>query len=257
MTPTIRKSQDGFTMIEILVTLSIFLAVLLAIFQVFDTGQATYNRGTKKQDIQQNARMAMDEIVKRMRVAGYISENFDTDTTNDVTLGNLGVYVATNNVLALYGDLDGTSQITPTPALPWSNVFLFCFYKKNATDLTGVLLSKKGDRATLANYQCNCPAPLTDCTQGGDVLADNVTDLKFTYFNANNAQIASPVDTIGLDGIGLPAGTVNLPNSILGATPNRVSIRTVVVKLQVTESVVRENAQRYTLTSTIRLRNQN
>jgi hypothetical protein len=98
---------------------------------------------------------------------------------------------------------------------------------------------------------------LADCTQGGDVLADNVTDLQFTYFDANNNQIASPVDAVGSNPLGLPAGTAGLPNSILATTTNRQSIRTVVVKLQVSEAVNREDAQRYTLTSTIRLRNQN
>jgi len=159
--------------------------------------------------------------------------------------------------------MDGTYQLPATP-LPWSNVFLYCFYKTNAADTTGVLLAKKGTtpaggtdgRVTLANYQCNCP-PLADCTQGGDVLADNVTDLQFTYFDANNNQIASPVDAVGSNPLGLPAGTAGLPNSILATTTNRQSIRTVVVKLQVSEAVNREDAQRYTLTSTIRLRNQN
>ena len=266
MMPTIRGSRDGFTMIETMFTLTIFMLVLLGVYQVLDSGHSTYTRGTKKQDVQQTARLAMDEMVKRFRMAGYISENFDTpNLAADIAPARFGVYVATSTVLAVYGDMDGTYQIPATP-LPWSNVFLYCFYKKNATDTTGLLLAKKGTtpaggtdgRVTLANYQCNC-APLTDCTQGGDVLADNVTDLQFTYFDANNNQIASPVDGVGANPLGLP-NTAGLPNSILPPTisnTNRQSIRTVVVKLQVSEAVNREDAQRYTLTSTIRLRNQN
>ena len=264
MMPTIRGSRDGFTMIETMFTLTIFLLVLLGVYQVLDSGHSTYTRGTKKQDVQQTARLAMDEMVKRFRMAGYISENFDTpNLVTDIAPARFGVYVATSTVLAVYGDMDGTYQIPATP-LPWSNVFLYCFYKTNAANTTGVLLGKKGTtpaggtdgRVTLANYQCNC-APLADCTQSGDVLADNVTDLQFTYFDANNNQVASPVDGVGSNPLGLPAGTAGLPNSILATTTNRQSIRTVVVKLQVSEAVTREDAQRYTLTSTIRLRNQN
>ena len=270
MMPTIRGSRDGFTMVETMFTLTIFLLVLLGVYQVLDSGHSTYTRGTKKQDVQQTARLAMDEMVKRFRMAGYISENFDTpNLVADVAPARFGVYVATSTVLALYGDTDGTYQLPATP-LPWSNVFLYCFYKTNAANTTGVLLAKKSTapvntdpRVTLANYQCNCPsAPLGDCTQGGDVLADNVTDLQFTYFDANNVQIVPPavgggIDNVGSNPLGLPAGTGGLPGSILATTTNRQSIRTVVVKLQVSEAVNREDAQRYTLTSTIRLRNQN
>ncbi|MCX5735126.1 MAG: prepilin-type N-terminal cleavage/methylation domain-containing protein [candidate division NC10 bacterium] len=271
--PTIRGSRDGFTMIETMFTLTIFMLVLLGVYQVLDSGHSTYTRGTKKQDVQQTARLAMDEMVKRLRMAGYIPENFDTpNLAADIAPARFGVYVATSTVLAVYGDMDGTLPPPPTaaPALPWSNVFLYCFYKKDAADpKTWVLLGKKGTttppgtdgRVILANYQCNC-APLTDCTQSGDVLADNVTDLQFTYFDANNNQIVPPVvgggiDNVGANPLGLPAGTAGLPGSILASTTNRQSIRTVGVKLQVSEAVNREDAQRYTLTSTIRLRNQN
>ena len=225
----------------------------------------------------------MDEMVKRLRMAGYISENFDNpNLAADIAPAEFGVYVATSSVLAAYGDMDGTFQPAAIPGLPWSNVFLYCWWKRPAADCTatygtnnlphvgecGVLLGKKGTttppgtdgRVTLANYQCNCPsAPSADCTRGGDVLADNVTDLQFTYFDANNNQIASPVDGVGANPLGLP-NTAGLPNSILPPTitnTNRQSIRTVVVKLQVSEAVNREDAQRYTLTSTVRLRNQN
>lgn len=276
MMPTIRGSRDGFTLVETMFTVAIFMLVLLGVYQVLDTSHSTYTRGTKKQDVQQTARLAMDEMVKRLRMAGYISENFDTpNVATDIAPARFGVYVATSTVLAVYGDLDGTFPPPPTaaPALPWSNVFLYCFYKKDAADpKTWVLLGKKGTttppgtdgRVTLANYQCNC-APLTDCTQSGDVLADNVTDLQFTYFDANNNQIVPNVavcptggiDCVGANPLGLPAGTAGLPASILATTTLRQSIRTVVVKLQVSEAVTREDAQRYTLTSTIRLRNQN
>ena len=277
MMPTIRRFRDGFTMIETMFTLTIFLLVLLGVYQVLDSGHSTYSRGTKKQDVQQTARLAMDEMVKRLRMAGYISENFDNpNSATDIAPAEFGVYVATSSVLAAYGDMDGTYQPAAIPGLPWSNVFLYCWWKRPAADCTatygpnlphagecGVLLAKKGTtpaggtdgRVTLANYQCNC-APLTDCTMSGDVLADNVTDLQFTYFDANNNQIASPVDGVGANPLGLPAGTA-VPNSILATTTGRQSIRTVVVKLQVSEAVNREDAQRYTLTSTVRLRNQN
>ena len=71
----IRGFRKGLTMIEVLVSLTIFLVVLLAIYQLFDTSHATYESGTRKQDVQQQARLAMDEMVRRVRMAGYVPEN--------------------------------------------------------------------------------------------------------------------------------------------------------------------------------------
>src|SRR3989475_5079130 len=76
--------QDGFTMVEMLIALSIFLLILMGVFQIFEPSNAAYVSSERKLGVQQNARIAMDMIVRQIRMAGYFPENFDTDTTNDV-----------------------------------------------------------------------------------------------------------------------------------------------------------------------------
>jgi prepilin-type N-terminal cleavage/methylation domain-containing protein len=224
----LRSFRKGLTMIEVLVTLTIFLVVLLAIYQLFDTSHATYQAGTRKQDVQQQARLAMDEMVRALRMAGYVPENYDADLTNDLS-ATARLHVGTADAIAAFGSLEGGAQ---------STVFLFC---QSGTTLLKKVSTNTADAAT---YTCN----------NADVLADNVSLLRFTYFDANGAQLAA-----NLDGKALGA--------VLDLAPRtaRDGVRTIAVTLQITEQVVphavgvtpRQPDQVYTLTSTVRLRNLN
>jgi prepilin-type N-terminal cleavage/methylation domain-containing protein len=224
----IRGFRKGLTMIEVLVSLTIFLVVLLAVYQLFDTSHATYQSGTRKQDVQQQARLAMDEMVRALRMAGYVPENYDADLTNDLS-GTARLHVGTANALAAFGSLEGGNQ---------SMVFLFC---QNNTTLLKKVSTNTADAAT---YTCN----------NGDVLADNVSFLGFTYFDGNGTQVPANLDTRPL-GAALDLATRTA----------RDSVRTIGITLQITEQVVphavgvtpRQPDQVYTLTSTVRLRNLN
>ncbi len=216
----LRSFRKGLTMIELLVSLTIFLVVLLAIYQLFDTSHATYQAGTRKQDVQQQARLAMDEMVRAFRMAGYVPENYDADVTNDLS-ATARLHVGTANAIAAFGSLEGDTQ---------SRVFLFC--QSGSTMLKKV----STNTADTATYTCN----------NADVLADNVSLLRFTYFDANNAQLATSLDgkTLG---------------AVLDLAPRaqRDAVRTIVITLQITEPVPRQQPQVYTLTSTVTLRNLN
>ena len=217
MTKT-RGFRKGFTMIEVLVSLTIFVVVLLAIYQLFDTSHATYESGTRKQDVQQQARLAMDEMVRALRMAGYIPENYDANTGNDLT-GTARIHVATANALAAFGSLEGGTQ---------STVSLFC---RSGNTLLKKVSTNTADAAT---YTCN----------NADVMADNVTLLSFTYFAGDGTQLAP-----NLDGKALGAALDLAPRA------QRDAVRTIVITLQITESVPRQQPQVFTLTSTVRLRN--
>ena len=224
----IRGFRKGLTMIEVLVSLTIFLVVLLAIYQLFDTSHATYQSGTRKQDVQQQARLAIDEMVRALRMAGYVPENYDADLANDLS-GTARLHVGTANAIAAFGSLEGGAQ---------STVFLFC---RSGTTLLKKVSVNTADAAT---YTCD----------NADVLADNVSLLRFTYFDGNGAQVAA-----NLDGKTLGAALDLAPRTA------RDGVRTIAITLQITEQVVphasgvipRQPDQVYTLTSTVRLRNLN
>ena len=119
--------QDGFTMIEMLIALSVFLLILMGVFQIFEPSNAAYVSSERKLGVQQNARIAMDMIVRQIRMAGYFPENFDTDTTNNVANS---VQLATDAAMAVAGDLDQSGA---------SNAFLFCLSPAGLRRVKGAL----------------------------------------------------------------------------------------------------------------------
>ncbi len=222
MTSETDRHQAGFTLVEVLISLSIFLLVLLGIYELFDWNRATYVSSQRKVDVQQNARVALDEIVRQIRMAGYFPENFTTPPASPL-LSN-PIQIATDVALAIYGDPDGSGA---------SNVFLYC--------LDGSLVRRQtGAQGVLASYTCTA----------GQILAENVTSLQFTYYDTTNTPIPNP-----------PTPAYQLDGQVVGALPTfaataqRGGVRTVLITLTAREDVPGQAPQIYTLTSTVRLRN--
>jgi len=236
----IRSRQQGFSLIELVIGMAIFLLVLLAVYQLFDTGSATYRSGQRKVDVQQNARVALDEIVRQVRTGKYIPEDFDPDPATNPSLSNPpGVLLGRDNVLVVYGDLDGMCNPSQA-ACPASSsrVFLYCvsgstIIRKVSTDPT--------------------QASAFTCT-GGDVLAENITGLTFTYYDTNNTPMPNPPNApYSLDN----QAANNVPSLATADIPQRQAVRTVVVTLTAQEDIPHQAPQIYSLTSSVRLRNMN
>ncbi len=215
------RDQCGFTMVELLVALSMFLLILLGIFQLFDPSAAVYLSSQRKLDVQQNARVAMDMMTREIRMAGNFPENLDADATNDQANA---VEIATDGALALAGDLDGSGA---------TNAFLFCLD-------AGGLRIVKGPRGAAASYTCS----------NGQVIAESVTSLSFAYFDASNTPVPNlPVAPYALD-VQAPGAAPTFVD-----TTQRSTVRRVVITLTARETVPGQATQTYTLTSDVRFRN--
>ena len=215
------REQAGFTLVELMVAMSIFLLILVGIFQVFDPSRNAYQVSERKLDVQQNARVAMDRMARQIRMSGYIPENVDADNTNDITNP---IQLATESALAVVGDLDGTGA---------SSVFTFC---RDAAGLRRV----NGAIGAGASYTC----------ANGQLMAESVTALSFAYFDSANNPVPNP-----------PTGPYNLDTEGLGAAPvfasvaERSTVRRIVIMVTARENVPNQPAQTYTLASDVRLRN--
>jgi type IV pilus assembly protein PilW len=221
MAPRARSGPQGFTIVEVLVALSIFLLILMGIMQVFEPSNLAYQASQRKLNVQQNGRVAMDVMVRQIRMAGYFPENIDINVANDQTNS---VEIATDQALAIAGDLDGSGA---------SSAFFFCLD-------SGGLRRVRGARGAAASYTCG----------SGEVLAESVTSLGFAYYDANNNPVPNP-----------PTGPYQLDSQAAGAVPSfantaqRAAVRRVVITLTARENVPNQPPQTYTLTSDVRLRN--
>jgi hypothetical protein len=225
MSHALHRKDHGHSLLETIVSLSVFLLVLFAVYVMLESNQTIYAKGGRRVDVQQSARTAMDQIAALVRNAGYFPENFDANVANDLA-NPVPIQIATDNVLAIYGDADGSGT---------SNVFLFCL---NGTSLIRV----RAAVGTPAAYTCN----------QGQVLGLNITNPRFAYFDANNNPIPNPpTPPYQLDGEG--PGLIPL----FASTAQRGAVRRIVITLTATENVPGQQPQTYTLTSNVRLRNLN
>jgi prepilin-type N-terminal cleavage/methylation domain-containing protein len=214
------RDQRGFTIVEMMIALSVFFLVLGGLFQLFGPSNVMYAAGHRKLDVQQSARVAMDTIVRQMRMAGYFPENFDANPGNDQANP---IHIATDTALTVYGDTDGSGA---------SQVYTFCL------DAGG--LRRLRENLAGATYQC----------ANGEVLADNVTNLRFAYYDRDGIPVPDPpASPYALDGqgAGIVPGFAN--------TAQRGAIRTVVITLTAQQDVPGQSTQVYTLSSDVRLRN--
>jgi len=84
--------DQGFTLIEVLIASTIFVIVLLGLYVVYETNQATYVRGEGRAGLQQNARVALDQMTRELLMAGYDPTNVlaNPATYNQPVLSSTG-----------------------------------------------------------------------------------------------------------------------------------------------------------------------
>ena len=219
---------SGFTIVELMISMTIFLVIMQGIYLVFDTNRALYASGSRKVDVQQQARAALDVMSRQIRMAGFYPERFDADPLTNPSLATpLHILAGTESALVVYGDLDNSNT---------SNVFLFC---RNGTSIIR-------KRSTAVD------APSAFTCDGGEALASNITSLRFTYYNQSSVPLPNP-----------PGTTYSLDGQALGVVPayalitERDAVRTVVVALTARENVPMpgKEPQALTLNASVRLRN--
>jgi prepilin-type N-terminal cleavage/methylation domain-containing protein len=66
-------SPNGFTMLEMLVATSIFLIICAAMFEMLHLSQQKYSSETQLTAVYQDARLAMDQIVRDVNASGFPS----------------------------------------------------------------------------------------------------------------------------------------------------------------------------------------
>ena len=162
-----KGSGPGFTVLEAMIAMTLFLAVLGAVMATFAPGRQLYNRGEKKAEVQQNARLAVGDMARQIRLAGYFPENVTLPPPT--TLVADPILIATDRVLAIHGDADGSGS---------SQVFLFCL---DGTDLR----RRRGPRGSSSSFVCST----------GELIAEEVEALRFAYYDADGNPVPDPPTT--------------------------------------------------------------
>jgi prepilin-type N-terminal cleavage/methylation domain-containing protein len=221
------RSPAGFTLLEILVASSIFLIVLYAVYLVYDTSEASYARGSRKWDVQSQARLALERMAREMRSVGY---DTPTKAANPVL-------IATNDTFSFAANMTGS-----TGGLRYITYSL----RDSSSGTVGTVLYRNESVTTASPTYC-----------GGDVLIDSVNSLSFKYYELNNvilpsSMISSPTSTYQLDSQGPVTGTTAPSTPVAGS--DRSKVRQVKIALTIQQQVGAITVP-FTVTTDVTLRN--
>jgi len=162
----------GFTLIEILVAMGLGLFILGVLYNVFLTGEKTYDQQEQMAEMQQNARVAMDMMVNEIRMAGF-------DPVNTPSLGKI--------VSAEADSLRFTKNITRTnpPHEPDADIL------DPDEDVTYFLATTHDGASTLSR---TARERLSDTSASGlrtHAVAENIDTLAFTYLKEDGTAAAT------------------------------------------------------------------
>lgn len=105
----IKKNKQGYSLIELMVTLLIGMIILNGVFQVVIASKRSYLDHKEVSYIQENARFALDTLSRDIRMAGYIGcANNNTEQVNIIT-GDMMSFIGTAGI-AGFDDTSGTGS---------------------------------------------------------------------------------------------------------------------------------------------------
>jgi type IV pilus assembly protein PilW len=183
-----KSNQKGFTLLEVLIAIAITGVVLGAIYNVFSSANQSYFTQDSVADTQQRARIALDFMVRDIRMAGL----------DPMLTYTAGIELATATKIRFTADktMNGAIENTNRERLT---------YEYNGTNL---YLYEGADLSS--------PPPQPPA----EILIDNVNALSFTYLDTDDNIITTPVSASNLANI----RTVNISITCQGKDYKRQDI---------------------------------
>jgi type IV pilus assembly protein PilW len=163
-------NKKGFTAIELLVSLAIMSIALTSIYSMYMSFIRTCTKEGVKIRVQQNVRSGLDMMIRDIRLAGL-----DPDGT-----GDFGIVAVTSQRIQFTADRDMDGELDDadaTDGIDAPDMEHMAYEYDGSGILKMVLYKANGDLET------------------DEIMAENVTDLTFTYFDSN-ADTTSNLDEI-------------------------------------------------------------
>ena len=157
----IKKNKKGFTAIELMISLAILSIALSSIYSLYMSFIRTCTNECVKIRVQQSVRSGLDMMVRDIRLAGLDPEG----------TGDFGIIAVTPQRIQFTADRDMDGELDDADATDGIDL----------PDMENMAYEYDGN-STLKMFLYKADGnPETD-----EVMAENVTDLTFTYYNSND-----------------------------------------------------------------------
>jgi len=104
------KSQNGFALVELIITLSLLSIIMALGYTFFSFGTGSYDTGGSQQNVQQNVRNLANAITDEVRFATNIQI---IDDASNIPLNDGNYYIFLQNDKIYFQDIDGDRAVMP------------------------------------------------------------------------------------------------------------------------------------------------
>jgi Tfp pilus assembly protein PilW len=212
-------------LVETLVVAALFSLVIAGVYLLYTTMQATMSRGELKSDLQQNARVALDQMAREIRMAGYDPSGAIPAL---VLQPKAAIRAATPGCLSFVADVSGSGTS-----------------KQITYDLNGTTVRRRVDNWDGVNAFV--------LAGGAQPQAESLNLLTFTYYDAYD-QVLTPASWTSTQRCPPVAYASSQANVQLDYWQMR-QVRRVAIVVQTQSARPGIPSEFYTLTSDVRLRN--
>lgn len=210
--PLLLKGRDGISLIELLVVLVISAILATALYRTFIGQQKSYTVQEQVADMQQNARVAMNNMIREIRQAGFGRVAMVTGVLrpNTPVAGALTIAVA-GNCTALK-EISAVNKIKVASNVFSSTMFSIGGIESHNMDPGNppaldpndnyyVVTLKSGEG--ILNYHPINTTPVYDIgtvtyqlvggsiQRNGQIVADNIESLEFKYYTSSTDEVGT------------------------------------------------------------------
>ena len=218
MNKSIVKRSKGVTLIELLIALMISAILIAGIYRIFLYHQRTYVTQEQVADMQQNVRVAINRMMREIRMAGFGGKN-------DNSHGN-------NDIINIFGNVNGFANIinpennVTEDGITHDRITVVAAYSQIATIAANVTA---GDNLLRVNYtgstKFNSDARKYVCINGRNnyeivPTAGNNLTLAGTFTLNENHSAGEPVFLVRAIRYGLRVDTQGIPVLFRDLYPN-------------------------------------
>jgi type IV pilus assembly protein PilW len=189
--------------------------VLLGLYLIYDVNQATFIRGEQQTDLQQNARIGMDRIVRELRLAGYDPQSDESGLPDPIIPDPCATAIqsATATSVSFIADIDsdGTTEKVEYTHDPACN-------PNCAADPPKI---RREEWPSLAGTNCTAN---WSASGGAQPFAERVTALTFVFYDGGT-PLATPLPASSLDTVRRIAVTITTADTVTGSVPQPYTLR--------------------------------
>lgn len=232
---TIKPKSQGFTLVELMVAITIGLIILAVLSQVYVSSKKTYRVQEALSRLQENGRYAVDFLGRDIRMAGYMGciggGTIINTIANPVT--SLTLLNTTTNPPSLEGIIGYEQASVPTSGFPVlraevkanTDVIEIQHFSTTSAKVTTPGALSTGDihiQGNPLNFQANEVLVVTNCVNADFFQSTNVSsgtgDIIIAHASSNNT---TPPMTKGLYGPANGSEVLRLESSVyyIGADP--------------------------------------